>query len=488
VRNDATIELAHPGAIRPARARAMKWLSRAIFFPLLLLIVLVAMPYGTVEPWWEAVFECVVFAFGALWIVEGLLGGEWFVREHRLLLPLVALIVFTFIQSLTWANASAMTGIGARWALSADAYETRLVTLRLLALTLVAGMLLRYTSNRHRLRALIYVVIGVGVASALFGIMRQTTQREAGFVLPYLLPNEGYGQFINRNHFAYLMEMSLGLALGLIIGGGVRRDHALIYLAASLPVWTALVLSNSRGGLIGMFAQLIFIALMFPTVRPPREAAMPESGALRWLWRHSRSVAFRGALLACLVIAMVVGTVWMGGDPLLNRVQSVSGEVNGGDAEHVNRPEIWRATWRLIKDHPIAGVGFGGYRVAFPEYHNGSGRLIPREAHNDYLELLASGGVIGIALGAWFAVLFIKRVRHTLRAANSFRRAACLGALVGLFGVTVHNLFDFGLHITINSLVFITLIVIATLDNKRGEDEIVVAVRTSNFAGLAESR
>jgi hypothetical protein len=40
--------------------RASRILSRVIFYTLLVLIALVAVPYGTVEPWWMALFECVV--------------------------------------------------------------------------------------------------------------------------------------------------------------------------------------------------------------------------------------------------------------------------------------------------------------------------------------------------------------------------------------------------------------------------------------------
>ena len=75
----------------------------------------------------------------------------------------------------------------------------------------------------------------VGSGMRLFGILRQTTQRGSGFGLPLLLPDVGYGQFINKNHFAYLMEMSLGLVLGLILGGGLKREQALIYFSRFVP-------------------------------------------------------------------------------------------------------------------------------------------------------------------------------------------------------------------------------------------------------------
>src|SRR6185295_8634404 len=102
----------------------------------------------------------------------------------------------------------------------------------------------------------------IAVVSAVFGIIRQTTQHDTGFILPLLHLEQGYGQFINRNHFAFLMEMALGLILGLVLGGGVRREQGLAYLALLLPIWTALVLSGSRGGLITMMAEIIVAAFL----------------------------------------------------------------------------------------------------------------------------------------------------------------------------------------------------------------------------------
>src|SRR6266566_5169577 len=91
------------------------------------------------------------------------------------------------------------------------------------------------------------------LASALFGILRQLLQSPdspSGFILPFLFFGMGYGEFLSPNVFAYLMEMAFGLLAGLMLGVGVRRDRILIYLAVALVVWTALVLSNTRGGIL----------------------------------------------------------------------------------------------------------------------------------------------------------------------------------------------------------------------------------------------
>jgi O-antigen ligase len=116
----------------------------------------------------------------------------------------------------------------------------------------------------------------------------------------------------------------------------------------------------------------------------------------------------------------------------------------------------------MFEAHPVFGVGLGGYWTAITAYHEASGTLTPQEAHNDYLELLASGGVVGFALGVWFAMAVYRLTRENLKSASRFERAACFGATLGMTGVAVHSLVDFGLHMMVNALVFMILVMIAT--------------------------
>jgi len=439
-------------------------LSSIVFVSLLGLIVLTAIPYGTSQAWWEAFFVCVVFTLAILWLLEGLISDAWLKDSWPLALPLAALALFSLLQTLPFGQQSGKpAGINfAPWnTVSADPYQTRFFVLRLLALTIAGVLLFRYASTERRLRIMINVVIGVAVVSAIFGILRQTMQHSAGFGLPLLLPDLGYGQFINKNHFAYLMEMSLGLILGLILGGGVKREQALIYFTALLPLWTGLVLCGSRGGLIAMLAQVIIAALLFSVVMRKGNSTEPQSKAIR----ITQSLPVRVVLILVLIAGVVFGTVWLGGDRLATRIEESRTEFNldtAGLRQGVSRNEIWKATWKLFVAHPILGVGMGAYWAAVPAVHDASGTMTPQEAHSDYLELLASGGLVGLALGVWFAIVVLKRMRENLGSPNRFRRAACLGAAIGIAGVAVHSLVDFGLHTIVNALVFTTLIVIAT--------------------------
>lgn len=426
-----------------------------------MLMVVAAIPYGTSAPWWKAAFICAVFALVALALIEGLLSNSTPFKGFSLLLPLFVLAGWSFLQTIPLSFAATPAASTNAWtAISADPNETRFVAFQLLALALSGTLLFRYASNQSRLRAVINVIIAVAVASAIFGLLRQTMQHSDSFLLP-LKPDQGYGQFINRNHFAYLMEMGFGLSLGMILGGGVKRERMLIYFASVLCIWTALVLSNSRGGLLAMLAQLIAAAVLFDFAVP---AATQGSRTLKLL-RITRLMPVRIILLVLLLVGVVAGTLWIGGDRLVSRLDETR---TGRDPSAVSRNEIWAATWKLFKANPIAGAGMGGYWIAIPAHHQASGTMVPQEAHNDYLELLASGGVIAASLGVWFFAIFCRQARSNLLSSNSFQRAACFAALIGITGVAVHSLFDFGLHKLGIALIFMALIVISTTNNKYG--------------------
>ncbi|HEX6183246.1 MAG TPA: O-antigen ligase family protein [Pyrinomonadaceae bacterium] len=428
---------------------AARVLSSVIYYALLALLPLAAAPYGSVEPWWTAFFGAAIFALGALWAVEGALAGRWLTRAHLLTLPALALAALALLQSLP------LPGFGV---VSFDPYESRVFALRLLAVTLYAALLLRHAATERRLRALAVTVVCVGAASALFGIFRQAAQREElGFFLPLLRKGEGFAQFVSRNHFPYLAEMALGLALGLVVARGVTRPKALLCAAAAIPLWVGLVLSNSRGGVFAMLCQMLFLAATFGATRTARKAGGREMLTAG----PRRSRALRVAFAAVLLAAVVAGTVWVGGDPLADRVGAVRDEAGRADTMRAGRAGIWEDTWRLVERHPLAGVGLGGYWVAIRSTHTGSGELVPRQAHNDYLELLASSGVVGALLLLTFLFLLVRLARERLRGGTPFTRAVCLGALAGLFGAAVHSLVDFGLHVTANAFVFAALVALA---------------------------
>jgi O-antigen ligase len=427
-------------------------LFRKILFGLLVaMIIVTAIPYGTVEPWWKAAFVCGIFGICILAIIEVLISGDARLHGASVLLPLLVLSGLAYLQTLSLGSRSEAHGLQVWNAISADPYQTRFFVLQLLAVTVLLALLYRYAATEARIRVLIFTVLGVAAASAVFGILRQTTQHDTGFVLPLLRPNQGYGQFINKNHFAFLMEMAFGLGLGLLLSGVVKKDRVLLYVALLLPIWTGLVLANSRGGILAMLVQIVVTALL-----------LLNSNELP---RAARSFAVRVSLIVVLVLGVLLGTLWVGGDRLASNFENTSSEFSQEETATragASRNEIWQATLKMFAAHPLLGVGLGGYWIGITAYHDASGLMTPQEAHNDYLEILSSGGLIGSAIMAWFAVVVIRIIRKNLATERGYKRAVRFGAAVGIAGAATHSLLDFGLHMIANAVIFITLIMIAT--------------------------
>ena len=419
-------------------------LSKAVFVALVGLVVIAAIPYGTVEPWWKAAFVCAVFATCIVAIIEMLVAGAKRFEGGAVLLPMLALSALAFVQTLSIGASNVWSAI------SADPFQSRFFALQMLALTVFLALLYRYANTERRVRVLVYTILGVAVVSAVFGLLRHTTQHETGFVLPLLRQNQGYAQFVNKNHFAYLMEMAFGLGLGILIAGGIKRDHVMIYLALLLPIWTGLVLANSRGGILAMLAQVLVAALMLLSVQ--------TSGI-------ARSSLVKVVLIVVLGAGVLFGTFLVGGDRLATNFEAATNEFSTETStDGASRNEIWRASLKMFAAHPILGVGLGGYWTGITAYHDASGRMTPQEAHNDYLELLSSGGLIGFAIGGWFVVVMVRMIRRNLSVDNGFKRAVRFGAVLGLAGVAAHSLVDFGLHIIVNAVVFMTLIMLGTAE------------------------
>ena len=457
-----------------AKSNSPGVLNRLVFVTLLALFPLTAIRYGTVEPWWEAALESAIYALGALSVIDAARNSGWQMKGFALLSPFLALAAFAYFQTLSLWPSDGTAGPALSRTISADSYATWLWVLRMLALIIFAELLICYVNSPRRLWILIHILIGVGVLSGLFGITRHVAQRagygaDSGFLFAGLGPDIGFGQFINQNHFALLMEMTLGLLLGLVVCGTIRRRHLTIYLGVASIVWIALVLTQSRGGIFAMLSQAIFLVFVFIFIRA-RRSLVNERGERRRFGQRLLLIVVEAMLAALLIVAIIVSVAWVGGDPLARRFERIPNQLvaKSGSREGSRRIDIWRATWGLIKDNKFVGVGFGGYGVAIPRYHDASPEFSPKEAHDEYLELLASGGVIAALIFCWFVVVFVRRVRKCLTLSDRFGKAACLGALAGLCAVAVHSLVDFGLHIPVNAMICMALIIIAT---RNGESE-----------------
>jgi O-antigen ligase len=439
--------------------------SRFIILVLCLAVVLSALAFGAVQSWALGFFAAGAGVVAILWAVDAWRTRRLRLSRNWLQLPLVGLFIVGLVQLLplggAWGGGLTNAPAGT---LTLDPYATRFVLLQLGSLIIYFCAALVYIDSPGRLRLLVRVVTIFGFLLALFGMFQYFTNpsqiywfRQPRFAVPF-------GPFINRHHFAAYMELTLALPLGLLVSGAIAVERRLLYVFAIVIMSAALVLTGSRGGILSLGAEVLFIAAIAGLVRrrDKSEAADGEAAQSR-----VRAALVRVGIGFAFVVALLTGAAWLGGEESLARL---FGTVNADDPTS-GRVQFWQGTWGVIKQYPLLGAGLGAFSVAYTRHDvlNGATRL--EQAHNDYLQLLSDAGIVGGALGLFFIFILFRYGFSRINSRDKFRRGVAAGALAGCFAVLVHSFFEFSLHMTSNALLFLLLAALATLNGRVEEPD-----------------
>lgn len=476
-RADAEVNLAHAGGAqapapppdgappataeaRPAPPRTI-W-SRFIILTICLAVILSTIAFGTVHAWSLAVFQAGAGLVLVLWAIDAARTGTLRVSKNFLQLPLLAVIALGLVQLLpVGAGAGAVEGLTrSAGSYSYDPYATRFVIVQFAALTVYFAAALAFVDTPARLRLIVRTLVIFGFVLALFGLMQWFTSPQAIFWVRENKYAQPFGPYVNRHHFAAMMEMLLALPLGLLFAGAVERDRIPLYAFASLVMSFGLVMTNSRGGVMSLVAEILFLMTV-------ALGAVRSRGGAEVDRRARATAAIKRAALGFAIIAGIFTSVlFFGGEESLSRLV---GTVNAQDPT-TGRTHFWSRTVKIIEDHPVLGTGLGSFPVVYPRYDTRGGQERLEQAHNDYLQTLSDAGVVGGVIGLVFVVALFRAGFRRAATRDKFRRGVALGALAGCFGALVHSFFDFTLHTTANALAFLMLAAAATL-NGRVEDE-----------------
>jgi O-antigen ligase len=218
----------------------------------------------------------------------------------------------------------------------------------------------------------------------------------------------------------------------------------------------ALIMTNSRGGIISLIAEVLFLAAVsgFGKRHKSREVEQKT--------RRVRGAAARTALALVLIVVIFAGVVLLGGESALSRLV---GSVNTDDPT-TGRAHFWSVTVDIIKAHPVIGTGLGAFGVVYTRYDSRNGLFRLEQAHNDYLQVLSDGGIVGFLIGLFFIVMLFRIGFARRESRDDFRQGVSIGALAGCFAVLVHSFFDFTLHTTSNALLFLILVALATMNGR----------------------
>ncbi|MFQ5525869.1 MAG: O-antigen ligase family protein [Thermoanaerobaculia bacterium] len=306
---------------------------------------------------------------------------------------------------------------------------SRQVAVELVCLAAAVAAAAAAFGSRRRRRWLVVA----GLTAAISQVILGARSFLAGEV-PRLL-----GSYANSDHVALLLEVNVVMCIAAIVWVSASRawkgrdEQRLFGVAAlgalALILFAGIALTGSRAAVVATAVGLAVVMgpLMFrPRLRRPLVVA------------------------ACLVLLAGAFLSWVGTERAFGRLLATSLY----DAAASPRAAVWRESAALVGVSPVVGTGLGAFRESYAlVQETGIARITWARAHNDYLELLISGGFVGLALLFVGGALTVRDLKTRYRSAiGSENRLYVLGVLGGLAAIGCHEFLDFGLSLPANAL------------------------------------
>lgn len=347
-----------------------------------------------------------------------------------------------------------------------------------------------FAYNKRNIDRIMYAIYFSGLGVAVIGILAGTGCIDAANLVE---ANRIYSTIGYPNALAaYLISV-------LVIGLYLSVEQPNIYIKAGLETGNYLLFltflgTQSRGGLLLLpvsMALLIFgplkqkrwpvikniaVAVAMGTViyiKSLSDSAV-NTGSLRIVWvfvgilivavisyllekfnSYESWVRINKRYVAIITVIVVAGGLAIGLIAAKSTVSTAFSRFNTISLKDQNVQErmvFYKDALKVIKDHPVLGIGGGGWGSVYKSYR--SYAYASRAVHNHFLQTMVETGAIGLIiyllLVAGFVVTVIRNMRHTASEDGSLINWIVMTVAITLL---LHSIIDFNLMIGAVSIV-----------------------------------
>lgn len=343
-----------------------------------------------------------------------------------------------------------------------------------LALLLVSGLLIcgreaLKISYRNPVALAAMMLFGVLLVATLYGV---TPFGEAVSILgkyidlamiPLFMALMRQNQDRDSALNGFMLAMLLTLILSYLVGFEVLKVQSWMHLSTSvddpaifrhyltqntfmaLAVFLALLRMRETTGVLkqffwGAFALLGIINVLFMMMgRTGYIIILVLISWFAWttLSRHlsaiNKPMGWRHAIAIILLIAMAIVGTYSFSSRLQTRVDLAISELSAWEpgirskTSVGDRLEFYYNALQISRQHPIAGVGTGGFYGAYEKQAHGKNLWIVHNPHNEYLMITVQTGLIGLSL---LLYLFYTIWRHAPLLGSIFKQDAARGMVL----------------------------------------------------------
>ena len=214
----------------------------------------------------------------------------------------------------------------------------------------------------------------------------------------------------------YLIQMIplllVMVAEGNILGNRSRIILAIIFLLSLI----ALVLNGTRGAWLAV----VFIFFVYGIM----------------------SIKRNRYIVPCLVIILIIASLTISVVPTLHtRAKSITDHNFQSNTERIL---LWKSAWNMFSDHPLTGIGPGGFAASYKRQYILPAAKEPKltHAHNNFIHIAAEAGTVGLVgfLYMFGSILYTSLRQYRVNNADAWAMC-CFLATVSLLvqGFTEYN-------------------------------------------------
>jgi O-antigen ligase len=295
----------------------------------------------------------------------------------------------------------------------------------------IAGLFLiaarSYFDARSKLRIAFALAAGATAAFGWATVQVVSEEGPASFVRSGLMrASGGFGE--PNPYAAFIWAVTLPLFALALAGGGMAHWLRWTSAAGSMLGLAALVMTQSRGGMLGIAAGSCVILGWLLLRLTPRLRLVGLGGA--------------ATVFAVVIVLFAVASPW----------HEIHAATTPGIWADQERTAHWGAAVHMVESHPVTGVGAGEFSA---NYRADTGywrfRISRGHAHNAYLQVAAEVGLPGILAYAFLLAAILGSLIRRLRTTDGNWLA--LGVAAMTVALMVHQLVDY-LHVLSLGLLF----------------------------------
>lgn len=388
----------------------------------------------------ETFSKSAILFMTMVWLIKISSSNEVKICKSPMNMPILFLILVAFISLLKIVHSTAIHL--SLWDLS-----------NLLCFIILYFIICETIRTGKQIERILVIFVLIGGWTALYGIL----QYYGIDYFHYWVGNTGrksmFSTFGNPNFVAEYHIAILPISLIFFLFGSSLWKKVIGgfgFMIASL----CLLISQTRGSWVGFALSLIFLCIMLKL--KDRKVFAEAKKTIRVI----------------LILAIIILLGFGAADLKKHGLREVKAVVNRAYSIFTFGDEfrrfVWQGTIIMIKEHPFTGVGLGGFKQHYPEYQ---AKFLERDeypsyvqasnvpqAHNEFLQVWAEMGILGVAAVIWLvSALFCNGISILKKLKAPYIWKLESGMHAGCFAVLVHAIVSFPFHLASTASVFVPL-------------------------------